>query len=362
MSFSKDYSLVDRILHSIAFSNPIVQKTLFEIENDIFLKKIQLFDSEREVFITGLPRAGTTLGLNLLYETGEFATFTYRHMPFILSPLLWNRVTHQFQKKAGKKERAHGDGVQVSFDSPEAFEETIWLTYLKKKIVRSYFISPIGQKECTQEFEKAIKLTIKKLISIDRNIKPKDKSLRYLSKNNANISRISVLRHLFPNSTILIFFRNPAAHISSLIKQHVKFSEEHRVDNFSKKYMKWIGHFEFGENFKPINFDDWINSQEIPLQINNDFWLKYWTACYGFALKNKNSNVLFFDFDRLLSAGESSLKQLADYTEIFQNYKLIAGAKKLRSPTTEPMKIKDFSEAIWKSAKIVYEELVSIAI
>ena len=44
--------------------------------------------THKHVFITGLARAGITAILNDIYSTNEFASFLYRHMPFILSPSL----------------------------------------------------------------------------------------------------------------------------------------------------------------------------------------------------------------------------------------------------------------------------------
>ena len=54
-------------------------------------------------------------------------------MPFILAPLLWERVSKGFRKPTGLKERAHGDGLVVGYDSPEAFEEVLWRTYWPQK-------------------------------------------------------------------------------------------------------------------------------------------------------------------------------------------------------------------------------------
>ena len=86
MPFSSNYRFVDRALHYFAFGAPFVQKVLC-----------------------------------------EFETLTYRDMPFILAPLLWDKISRPLRKAGEKVERAHGDGMMVSFDSPEAFEEVVWL-------------------------------------------------------------------------------------------------------------------------------------------------------------------------------------------------------------------------------------------
>ena len=47
-------------------------------------------------------------------------------MPFVLCPMIWQRFTKSFHIRDDARERAHGDGLTVSVDSPEAFEEIIW--------------------------------------------------------------------------------------------------------------------------------------------------------------------------------------------------------------------------------------------
>src|SRR5262245_4561555 len=118
MRFSDSYSPLERAIHHLAFFAPFVQKVLAELENDLFSRRLAGRASGREVCVTGLPRAGTTLLLELLYGTGEFGSFTYRHMPFILSPLIFSRLSRT-RARPPTIERAHGDGMQVSVDSPE---------------------------------------------------------------------------------------------------------------------------------------------------------------------------------------------------------------------------------------------------
>ena len=39
-----------------------------------------------------MARSGTTILLNAIYETNEFASLTYQDMPFILSPNIWSKL------------------------------------------------------------------------------------------------------------------------------------------------------------------------------------------------------------------------------------------------------------------------------
>jgi len=81
---------------------------------------------EAPIFITSLPRAGTTILLAALNSVPQLATHLYRDMPFVMAPLLWSRLSGRFRKQAVLQERAHGDGIAIGYDSPEAFEEVIW--------------------------------------------------------------------------------------------------------------------------------------------------------------------------------------------------------------------------------------------
>jgi hypothetical protein len=362
MSFSSNYNLVERGLHYLAFSAPIIQKVLADIENDLFKRELEAVQSSNEVFVTGLPRAGTTLLLELLYATGEFRTYTYRDMPFILSPLLWNRLSRMFRKAGKKQERAHGDGVEISFDSPEAFDEVIWLTYMGDKIVQGNTLSPVSAEDISDECETDIRNSVRKILALGEPAGNDFKELRYLSKNNANISRIDALRRLFPTSAVLIVFRHPLAHVSSLATQHEGFLDKHRDDVFSKKYMKWIGHFEFGENFKPINFSGGLDAANTPIRADDTFWLSYWSDAYACAMKHKTENVHFVDFDRLLENGSAYLEAIARSVGLKHADALVDAGKRLRSPTTRPMEHDRFPPDILSQAQDVYSQLQSIAI
>ncbi len=360
MSFAKNYSFIDRLLHYIAFSTPFVQKILCELENDLFKRQINGVHSQREVFVTGLPRAGTTLILELLYGTGEFRTFTYRHMPFILAPLLWNRLSRPFHKSGTTMERAHGDGMEVSFDSPEAFEEIIWLSYMKDKIVIGDRLSPLFPGDETHEFVEAFRSAVSKLLLNEgaEQLPPP----RYLSKNNANFSRIEFIHNLFSSSAIIIPFRRPLAHVSSLMKQHERFTGYHQEDGFSKRYMEWLGHYDFGENFKPINFDNWLDDGEFESYIDENFWMKYWTAAYSHVLNHKTDNVYLVDFDKLLSDGKASLQAIADCLGLENKNKLVEAAYRLRVPTSQPLDSHQLSPEILQTALELHEQLKSAAV
>jgi hypothetical protein len=355
MRFSDRYGPIERAIHYLAFSVPFVQKALGELENDLYARRHTRPSPGREVFITGLPRAGTTLLLDLLYRTGEFRSFTYRHMPFILAPLMFGRAS---KASTGREiERAHGDGMHVSLDSPEAFEEVLWLAYLRDRIVEERTLEPLTTGMLSTEFEHAFRTTIGKLLADGGS----DSRARYLSKNNANISRLGVLSKLFRDSTIIVAFREPSAHIASLMRQHARFSTAHASDRFARRYMAWIGHFEFGLNFRPINFEGWLDGRAIDREPTADFWLRYWMVAYRHALEHRTDNVLFVDFDRLLAEHASYLAAIGRALRLRRPDSLVKQARILRAPTTIEHAEARSGETL-QEARAVHEELRAAAV
>jgi hypothetical protein len=359
---SGDYSLVDRALHHIAFCHPAVQRALSDIENDLFGGKFKEIKPERAVFITGLPRAGTTMLLNLFYRTDEFVAHTYRHMPFILSPLLWAKISRPFKRRAELKERAHADGVMISFDAPEAFEEVIWLSYLRNTIVQTDRLSPLAVGDVSAEFYEKLQDSMQKLIYLAGNAGSSAVAPRYLSKNNANISRIEVLAQLFPDATIVVPFRHPLAHAGSLMRQHERFTVEHGRDRFAKNYMEWLGHYEFGDNFRPINFDGWLDGVEIQKQIDLDFWLRYWTVAYRYVLDNGGEQVVLVNFDQLLSDSGAVLGRISDRVGLNSRSTFIQGEEILCAPATKALDPADVSSESWSAAQELHTQLEQQAI
>jgi sulfotransferase family protein len=362
MSFAENYSFIDRTLHHLAFSVPGTQKLVADLESDFYRKKLSTVNSCNEIFVTGLPRSGTTLLLDFLYQTDEFCTYSYRHMPFILAPLLWKKMSNPFSKKAESVERAHGDGMEVSFDSPEAFEEVIWLSYLKNKYVMPDRLTPLTLKNTSKLFASKLSITINKLILEARvDGQPADK--RYISKNNANCSRIPVIKRLFPQATILIPFREPLAHIGSLMKQHQLFSEMHKDDKFARHYMKWLGHYDFGDNFKPIDFDNWLdNLKERPDYSSENFWLQYWIAGYKNLAEQKSDNTHLIDYNKLLSQPKESLSSIAKVSKLKQPQDFVLNASKLRAPTSAAKTADTLSSDLLDEANQLYAKLVQLAL
>ena len=265
----QNYSNIQKFLHDFVLSKKIINKSLFEIEKIIYLKKKDIIN-QSHVFITGLPRSGTTSLLNFLFSSDEYASLTYNNMPFILSP---NFSKLFYKKNITKKERLHGDGINFDNNSPEALDEIFFDN--SEEFIRN-------------ELENYIQLI---LLSNNKT--------KYLSKNNLNYKRIDLIQSIFPNSIFLIPIREPLQHTNSLLNQHLHFSQLQKEDDFIRRYMNYLGHNEFGLNHKPwkkpIHFND----------LNNiNYWLEQWCLFYEFIYKKFQSykNCYFIIYEELVNS------------------------------------------------------------
>ena len=83
---------------------------------------------DRPVYICGLPRAGTTITLQMLSEHPDVATHKYADFLMPYMPYVWNRVFPRIPVDAMRKPvpRIHRDRIQVTRDSAEMGEEILW--------------------------------------------------------------------------------------------------------------------------------------------------------------------------------------------------------------------------------------------
>lgn len=299
MSFRNSYGWLDRCLHRLAFATPSAQLGVADMERRIFRRELESLRAERPLFVTGLPRAGTTILLELLSRTPSVATHTYRDMPFVLAPLMWGGFARRFRRSDAPRERAHGDGIQVSMDSPEAFEEVVWMAFHRDRY-RGLSIEPWETLE-DDEFASFFAEHMRKVVALRRRDKPD--AARYASKNNLNIARMPALLERFDDAIALVPFRAPLQHAASLLRQHQRFSQMHAADTFARRYMGGIGHFDFGDNLKPVDFGGWLGGRDASAADGLTFWLEYWCAAYRSLLRAAaHSRLHLLSFERLGAA------------------------------------------------------------
>jgi hypothetical protein len=176
-----------------------------------------------------------------------------------------------------------------------------------------------------------------------------------------NIARISYLGKAFPNSTIIILFRSPLQQASSLLKQHRNFSEIHKKDQFSKKYMKDTGHYDFGENLRPIDFKGWFSKIKSPDPNHLSFWLEYWINAYQYQLSNINDRVHFFSFDSLYKNPKSSLEKLQNILKIKNPDLWIKKVARIREPKPHAVVRDNIPSNILNQADDIFAKLKKVA-
>ena len=363
------YSAPDRFLHRVAFSTIPIQKALADFEDRLHAGRIANFEIERPVFIASLPRAGTTLLLETLCSSGAFVAHTYRHMPFLFIPLLWHAISHRFRLTGGAVERAHGDGLTIGYDSAEAFEEALWRAFHRHRYLSDRILPwRDDASAASAEFDTFIKNHMRKLIALHlsqeaaKEGKQGDEqerggAPRYISKNNGNFARLAQIVRIFPDATVLVPLRNPVDHAASLLHAHLRFEEIHARESFTRRYMKDIGHFDFGANLRPIDFDHWLD-RPVPEANNANFWLTYWRAAFAHILAHPSRNIVLVDYDGLCAQPATHLERIAGKTDLAQVADLAPAAGRFRAPTRYDAATLGLDESLLESAAQIHRELL----
>jgi len=297
-----DYSEVDRFLHNIAFSGPKLQRGVSCLENLIMGKP--RVDHGPPIFITSLARGGTTAMLNGLTLLPGIATHTYRDMPFLTAPLLWDRLAGGSKRSVERRDRAHNDGLTIDLDSAEAFEEVIWKMFWPEKY-GSDGIALWTEADHDVDADRFLYQHMLKIIRARFGQSP-TLPVRYCSKNNTNIGRLAYLPAAFPGCEIVIPLRQPARHAASLHRQNQNFKGLQAKDDFLRKYMSDIGHFEFGQIYAPLKFSGSDASRYDPESPNH--WLNYWIAAFRTVEERLSAD------QRLILVTQDSLRENAQET------------------------------------------------
>jgi hypothetical protein len=234
---------------------------------------------DRPIYVTGLARSGTTILLETLARHPDVATHRYRDFPFLFTPYLWNRFLDLVPRKPElPAERSHGDGIAVTSDSPEAFEETLWMASFAGRHDSS-ISAVLDRSSANPAFEWFYRDHIRKLLAVRGG-------RRYVAKGNYNITRLGYLAKLFPDARFVIPVRDPVWHVASLMKQHRLFLEGQRDNPKAVRHLRRVGHFEFGQDRRPIHAGDdaavaeieqlWRAGEEVR------GWARYWSYLHRY--------------------------------------------------------------------------------
>jgi hypothetical protein len=163
-------------------------------------------------------------------------------------PYFWNRFQQRFAASAAPIERPHKDRIRITKDSPEAFEEPLWMHFFPSvhDAGAPHRLTPT---DSNPRFEEFYRDHLRKILLVRG--RP-----RYVSKGNYNIARLEYLGHWLPDARFVIPIRHPVSHVNSLVRQHHLFTQYGQQDPRVPHYMRAAGHFEFGPQRVPINLDE----------------------------------------------------------------------------------------------------------
>lgn len=328
-----------------------------DLETSIISKKITDKKIEKPIYITGLARSGSTILLEVLNSHPSSSSHKYKDYPFLHIPYFWNRFLNLVSGNSTASERAHMDGIEVSPESPEAFEEILWMTFFKD-IHDKENLNILDKNTINREFENFYNSHIQKLLTV----RSKE---RYLAKGNYNFSRIEYIAKIHPGAKFIIPIREPKTHIASLIKQHNLFCELEADDPKILKHMQNVGHFEFGLDRRVVNLgnEEKINEIKSCWETGEEVkgWALYWDYCYSFILRlienNPEINIKLIPYEDFCSDPQNLLKDIFSFCELENSGQLIEEwAQKIKSPSYysyeysegELRRIENITKATWQ--------------
>jgi hypothetical protein len=274
---------------------------------------------EAPIYVSGLARAGSTILLELLADHEDTVTHRYKDYPPVFTPYWWNRFLQFMPKQdAPPAERAHKDGIVITPESPEAFEEVLWMAFFEhlhdptRKAV-------LDRETANPAFERFYRDHIRKLLAVRGG-------RRYLSKGNYNLTRLAFLQKTFADARFVVPLRAPAWHIASLIKQHRLFCEGETGNPKALEHMRRVGHFEFGLDRRPINAGDdaaikeieslWQDGREV------EGTARYWAHLHGFLADQLDADPVLRDaalivhFEDLCAAPAETVERLYQHSRL----------------------------------------------
>ena len=266
-------------------------------------------------------------------------------MPFVLMPNVWSRLSAAFYEQGPKTQRAHGDQLLVDFDSAEAFEEVFWRVFCSADYILD---DRLAAHEANPETIQLFRQFVAQILhGTDHHI--------YLSKNNNNILRLNSIRRAFPNAVILVPFRAPRQQCASLLRQHSNFTVQQSEDRFTRDYMDWLGHHEFGIGHRPFRFPGTHYSMNGNADTHKiDYWLEQWLHAYRWALDSDSAGIQFVAYEKLCRDADHVVAAVLNLAEHNADGKPIT--EELQPSEIQGVEILD--DRLANEADLLYSELL----
>ena len=288
---------------------------------------------DRPVYVTGLARSGTTILLETLAHHPDVATHRYRDFPMLFTPYAWNRWLELVPRKGeAPAERSHGDGIAVTSESPEAFEEPLWMAFFPGLHDPAHS-AVVDAGERHPLFERFYRDHIRKLLAVRGR-------RRYVAKGNYNVTRIGYLARLFPDARFVIPVRDPVWHIASLMKQHRLFLDGQRDNPAARRHLRRVGHFEFGADRRPICLGDRAATAEIVALWNAGEelrgWARYWAQMHHYIadVAERGDAIRIVRYEALCASPHDMLRHVLEHCALpLREAFLSDAAGRLHQPT-----------------------------
>ena len=251
---------------------------LAALETSVVGDAIAAVTVSRPVFIAGLARSGSTILLEALAQARAFASLRYCDYPPVWFPYWWESLRRQLPlPDQVPQPRAHGDGIAVTPESPEAFDEVFWMHFFAQRHDPRRD-QRLDASDANPRFDAFYRAQIRKVLAIRGRE-------RYLCKGNYNLARLPYLHSLFPDARFVVPVRAPESHVASLRGQHLRFSELARRAPGIGSYLARSGHFEFG----PQRRAECVGDIEQAAQVETAFaagddieaYARQWAMSYG---------------------------------------------------------------------------------
>src|SRR5580698_10553745 len=230
---------------------------LGNLETQLLAGRLSAQRVDRPVYICGLPRAGTTITLQMLSEHPDVVTHKYADFLMPYMPWVWNKVFPRIPVDAMRKPvpRIHRDRIEVTRDSAEMGEEILWEHFFPHIHDEANY-SVLDATTSNPAFERFYSEHLRKLALV------RGRS-RYVS--------------------------NAINHVASLIKQDRIWAELERDDPRQIEIIELTGHHEFGQHQVMANVGNPEELREIRRLFDEGSWAKsrarYWAYAYGFVAK-----------------------------------------------------------------------------
>jgi hypothetical protein len=297
------------------------------LESGMLSDSMSEIDVRQPVYVTGLARSGSTLLLEILNHHPDLAAHCYRDYPLLFTPYVWNRYLDRTPQNAAQiRERTHRDGIFITPESPEAFEEVLWMAFFPDLHDPA---TPAVLDETTQNpaFEKFYRDHIRKLL-LARG------GRRYLAKGNYNLTRMAYILKILKDARFVIPVREPIWHIASLMKQHQRFCQGQQLSPRALTHLQRIGHYEFGLDRRPIHTGDsqrvahivelWESGAEV------EGWARYWALIHDYLAdllavpSELQSAVHLVRYESFCSAAAEGVGDLFEHCRLPADDRLVA--------------------------------------